>query len=171
MNPPVPAYAGNDTIAAMGLPHQLLGSGGVQYLWSPVHFFQDPKAQNPIVTLQNDMHFFLTVIDSMGCMGSSSVFVKVFKGPTYYIPNAFTPNNDGLNDIFKPTAPGIKQTFYFKVFNRLGQLLFNTQDISRGWDGTYKGTAQPTAVYVWIIKGLDLAGKTVEMKGTVTLIR
>lgn len=171
MNEPVPAFAGNDTIASLGLPHQLLGSGGSEYLWSPIHFFNDPRAQNPTVVLQNDMTFYLTVTDNFGCVGTSSVFVRAFKGPTYYIPNAFTPNSDGINDVFKAIAPGIKQTFYFKVFNRFGQLMFNTQNISYGWDGNFKGVAQPTAVYVWIIKGLDITGKTVEMKGTVTLIR
>lgn len=171
MNGPVPAFAGNDTIAAMGLPHQLLGSGGVQYSWSPAHLLNNALIQNPFAVLQNDTRFYLTVTDALGCVGTSNVLVKVFKGPTYFIPNAFTPNGDGINDVFKAIAPGIKQTFYFKIFNRWGQLMFNTQNITKGWDGSYMGQPQPTAVYVWIIKGLDLAGQTVEQKGTVTLIR
>ncbi len=171
MHGPVPAFAGNDTIAALGLPHQLMGSGGIQYSWSPAHSLNDPLIRNPFTILQNDTRFYLTVTDELGCVGTSSVLVKVFKGPTYYVPNAFTPNGDGINDIFKAIAPGIKQTFYFKVFNRWGREMFNTQNITKGWDGNYNGEPQPTSVYVWIIKGLDLAGQPVELKGTVTLIR
>jgi gliding motility-associated-like protein len=171
MNQPVHAFAGNDTIAGMGMPLQLSGSGGVSYLWSPAHFLNNSTLQNPVTVLQNDTRFYLTVTDKYGCTGTSSVFVKVFKGPTFYVPNAFTPNGDGLNDVFKAIAPGIKQVYYFQVFNRWGQLMFNTQNITNGWDGTFKGVLQPAAVYVWVIKGVDLAGKFVELKGSVTLIR
>ena len=171
MNPPVHAYAGADTIAAMGMPHQLSGSGGITYLWSPAHLLNNSSLQNPITVLQNDTRFYLTVTDKFGCTGASSVFIKVFKGPTFYIPNAFSPNGDGLNDVFKAVAPGIKQVYYFQVFNRWGELMFQTQNISTGWDGRSRGIQQPSAVYVWIIKGVDLAGKLVELKGTVTLIR
>ena len=171
MNMPVRAFAGNDTVAAMGIPHQLFGSGGTQYLWSPAHYVDNPSAQNPFAVLQNDTRFYLTVRDALGCIGTSTVFIKVYKGPAIYIPNAFTPNGDGLNDVFTAIAPGIKQTIYFKVYNRWGKLMFDTQNITKGWDGKYMGIAQPTAVYVWIIKGIDISGKTIELKGTVTLIR
>ena len=171
MNMPVRAFAGNDTVAAMGIPHQLFGSGGTQYLWSPAHYVDNPSAQNPFAVLQNDTRFYLTVRDTLGCIGTSTVFIKVYKGPAIYIPNAFTPNGDGLNDVFTAIAPGIKQTIYFKVYNRWGKLMFDTQNITKGWDGKYMGIAQPTAVYVWIIKGIDISGKTIELKGTVTLIR
>ena len=171
MNEPVHAFAGNDTIAAIGIPQQLFGSGGTQYSWTPVHLLNNPRAQNPFAVIQNDTRFYLTVTDSFGCTGTSSVYIKAYKGPAFYIPNAFTPNGDGINDVFKAIAPGIRQTYYFQVFNRFGQLIFNSQNATKGWDGTYNGVAQPTAVYVWIIKGIDISGKTVQLKGTVTLIR
>lgn len=120
MNPPVAAFAGNDTIASIGIPHQLFGSGGVQYLWSPANVLDNPLAQNPMAILNNDTKFNLVVKDTLGCVGTSSVLVKVYKGVTYYIPNAFTPNNDGLNDVFRAIAPGIQQTNYFRIFNRWG---------------------------------------------------
>ena len=171
MNPPVAAFAGNDTIASIGIPHQLFGSGGVQYLWSPANVLDNPFAQNPMAILNNDTKFNLVVKDTLGCVGTSSVLVKVYKGVTYYIPNAFTPNNDGLNDVFRAIAPGIQQTNYFRIFNRWGKLMFETHDATKGWNGTYLGAQQPSAVYVWVIKGLDVSGKIVELKGTVTLIR
>jgi gliding motility-associated-like protein len=165
------AFAGNDTIAALEMPHQLFGSGGTQYLWSPANVLNNPLAQNPITVLQRDTRFYLTVKDTLGCIGTSSVFIKVYRGPTYYVPNAFTPNGDGLNDIFKAVAPGIKQTNYFRIFDRWGKLIFESRDINKGWDGRYLGLQQPSDVYVWIIKGIDITGKVVEFKGTVTLIR
>ena len=171
MNSPVAAFAGRDTIAALGLPHQLFGSGGVTYLWSPAQPLNDPTAKNPIATLFNDTRFFLTVTDNGGCLGYDTVFVKVYSGPTYYIPNAFTPNGDGINDYFRAIPPGIAKTNYFKIFNRWGQLVFETHDYLKGWDGTYIGKPQPNGAYVWIIQGIDKFGKIIEMKGTVMLIR
>ena len=171
MHGPVPAFAGNDTIAAMGVPQQLFGSGGTNYIWAPAHFVDNPFAQNPVALLQTDTRFYLTVRDALGCIGTSSVFIKLYKGPAFYIPNAFTPNGDGLNDVFRAIAPGIRQTIYFRIYDRWGKLMFDTQNILKGWDGKYGGTPQPTAVYVWIIKGVDITGKAIEQKGTVTLIR
>lgn len=171
MRPVFIPSAGNDTIASIGLPHQLQGSGGVQYLWSPASVLNNPALQNPIAILQNDTKFYLTVTDSTGCVGTSSVMVKVFKGVTYYVPNAFTPNGDGINDIFRIIAPGIRQINYFKVFNRWGKIMFETNNANNGWDGKYSGIAQPSAVYVWIVKGADVNGKIMELKGIVTLVR
>lgn len=172
MQPPFIPSAGNDTIASIGIPHQLQGSsGGMEYLWSPAAVLNNPALQNPIAVLQNDVKFNLTVKNSLGCIGTSTVLVKVYKGITYYIPNAFTPNGDGMNDTFKAIAPGIKQTNYFRIYNRWGKLMFETSNIKNGWDGNCSGMPQPTSVYVWIIKGMDIAGKIIDLKGTVTLIR
>ena len=171
MNPPVPAFAGNDTIASMGIPHQLYGSGGSKYLWSPANVLDNPLLQNPTAMLQNDTEFNLLVRDTLGCVGTSSVSIKVYKGTKYYVPNAFTPNGDGLNDVFTAIAPGIQQTDYFRIFNRWGKIMYETKNTRKGWNGNYSGIAQPPGVYVWIIKGLDINGKVIELKGTVTLIR
>ena len=171
MNYPVAAFAGRDTIAAMDLPHQLFGSGGISYLWSPPFVLDNPSKKNPIATLHNDTRFVLTVTDNGGCIGTDTVFVKVYKGPAYYLPNAFTPNGDGKNDIFKAIPPGISSTEYFRIFNRWGQMIFETHDYLKGWDGTYIGKPQPAGAYVWIIKGVDKFGKPVEIRGTVMLIR
>jgi gliding motility-associated-like protein len=101
----------------------------------------------------------------------ASIFIKVYEGPLYYLPNAFTPNGDGLNDIFRPTPVGIKSTAYFRVFNRYGLLMFETRQWMAGWDGTIQGKPSASGTYVWMIKGIDKNGAVVEMKGTVILIR
>ena len=171
VQPPVPALAGNDTIAVTNVPHQLFGSGGDEYVWSPSAPLNSPFAQNPLATLQNDTKFILQVTDFAGCIGYDTVFIKVYNGPTYYVPNAFSPNGDGLNDVFRAVPSGIVRTEYFRIFNRYGNLIFDTREFLKGWDGNFQGKKQPIGAYVWMVKGIDRDGKTVEMKGTVLLIQ
>lgn len=171
VQPPVPAYAGNDTTAVKGVPHQLSASGGEDYLWSPAAPLNSATAQNPLATLNDDQKFVVRVTDIAGCIGYDTVFVKVYAGPAYYIPNAFTPNGDGLNDVFRPIPAGIARTEYFRVFNRYGETIFETNQYMKGWDGTFKGKKQPVGAYVWVIKGIDRNGKKVELKGTVMLVQ
>jgi gliding motility-associated-like protein len=171
---PVIASAGRDTIAVKGQPHQLLGSGGVSYEWSsptPSVTITSPLSQNPFVTLYNDANFSVIVKNATGCADTASVFVKVLDGPMYYVPNAFSPNGDGLNDVFRAIPAGMANTQYFKVMNRYGETVFETNQYLKGWDGTFKGKKQPLGVYVWFVKGQDKDGKTVEMKGTVMLVQ
>lgn len=171
MMPQLVVFAGNDTNAIIGRPHQLLGSGGANYLWSPAGPLNNPFIANPLATLFNDTYFHVLVTDAIGCTATDDVFIKVYEGPSYYVPNAFTPNGDGLNDIFRPTPVGIQSTEYFRVFNRYGQLMFQTNKWLDGWDGNYSGKQALSGTYVWMIKGTDKNGKTVEMRGTVILIR
>lgn len=171
MNAPPPAFAGNDTICAMNLPHQLVGRGGAGYAWSPGGFLNNPNLKNPIAILSRDTKFVLTVTDNAGCTAADTIDIKVFAGPTYYIPNAFTPNSDGLNDIFRAIPPGIEKTDYFRIFNRWGQLLFETHQYMKGWDGNYIGKPQPNGIYVWEIKGIDKFGRVINKIGYVMLIR
>lgn len=170
IEPPVVAYAGSDTIAVKGLPHQLFSNGGSTYLWEPAFPLDLSSAQNPKATLYDDQLFVVTAINDIGCSDKDTVFVKVYDGPTYYVPSAFTPNGDGLNDIFRAVPVGISYTEWFRVFNRLGEMVFSTNRWLKGWDGTYLNKRQPNGTYVWVIKGLDRRGKVVEMKGTVILI-
>ena len=171
IDPPVPAFAGNDTNAVLGQPHQLFSKGGVSYLWSPAVNLNNPFIQNPKAVLFNDTYFRVTVTDAAGCTGFDDVFVKVYQGPTYYVPNAFSPNKDGLNEVFRPIPVGIAQTDYFMVFDRYGNQVFQTNQWLKGWDGTFKGKDALMGTYVWMVKGKDKNGQLVEMKGTVLLLR
>lgn len=171
MQSPVNAFAGNDTNAILGKPHQLFATGGKDYLWSPASPLNNPFIQNPLATLYTDTYFHVQVTDSVGCIGDDQVFIKVYEGPNYYLPNSFTPNGDGLNDIFRPIPVGIRSTDYFRIFNRYGTLLYETRQWMQGWDGNINGKPAASGTYVWIIKGVDKNGRIVEMKGTVILIR
>ncbi len=169
--PPLVVFAGNDTNAILGRPHQLLGSGGSNYVWSPAGPLNNPFIANPLATLYNDTYFTVVVTDAIGCTASDGVFIKVYEGPNYYVPNAFSPNGDGLNDVFRPIPVGIKSTEYFRVFDRYGKLVFQTNKWLEGWDGMFKGKQALEGTYVWTIKGLDKNGRVIEMKGTVILVR
>lgn len=171
MMPPVPAFAGNDTIAVAGIPHQMLASGGVNYIWQPSALMDNPFVSNPRAVINQDTRFSVTVTDAMGCVGHDAVFIKVYAGPTYYVPNAFSPGHDGLNDVFRPIPVGIVSTDFFRVFNRFGQLIFETSKWMAGWDGKFKGQDQDPGTYVWVIRGKDRNGRIVEKKGTVVLVR
>ena len=181
VQPQVPAFAGNDTIAVTGnsLPHQLQATGGgpggsYTWSWTPLTgvSISDRFVANPTVLLQNQQYEFdVKVTDFAGCTGYDTVKITVFDGPAYYLPNAFSPNGDGRNDIFRPTPVGISSTLYFRIFNRYGKLIFETNQWMAGWDGNFMGKPQQTGTYVWALKGKDRKGRVIETKGTVVLIR
>jgi gliding motility-associated-like protein len=171
MMPLLVVFAGNDTNAILGKPHQLLASGGLNYVWSPAAPLNDPFIPNPLAILHKDTYFTVLVTDAIGCTDDDDVFVKAYEGPQYYVPNAFSPNGDGLNDVFRPIPVGIKSTQYFRVFNRWGELMFETKEWLKGWDGNFKGKKATAGTYTWMIRGTDKNGKTVEMQGTVILLQ
>ncbi|HUB60580.1 MAG TPA: Ig-like domain-containing protein [Puia sp.] len=88
-----------------------------------------------------------------------------------YVPRAFSPNNDGTNDLLKPILVGIADFHYFTVYNRWGNIVFTTTDPNQGWDGTLKGVPQPIETYLWIAEGIDTNGKKIVAKGMVSLVR
>ncbi|HTB23746.1 MAG TPA: gliding motility-associated C-terminal domain-containing protein, partial [Puia sp.] len=118
--------------------------------------------------------YLLTVTDNNTCVGSDTINVNP-KPCTegIFIPNAFTPNGDGHNDLLRPinlnNAP-VSQ-FRFAIFNRWGQRIFESRDPSSGWDGRMQGTDQPTGVYVWQLEYQFPQGPLINHSGTVVLIR
>lgn len=173
--PPVSANAGRDTIAVYNQPHQLTGSGNgsVQWTWSPATaVVSSSQVPRPVVRLTDPEYLFvLQVSNAAGCVGTDSVYIKVLKGPAYYIPTAFTPNGDGLNDVFSAISVGIRSTEWFRVYNRYGQVIFETKDPSQGWNGTFKGKQQDPGTFTWMIRGTGNNNRVIEMKGTVVLVR
>jgi gliding motility-associated-like protein len=87
------------------------------------------------------------------------------------LPNAFTPNGDGLNDTFAPVTLCQFKNYEFKIFNRLGNLVFDSNDIRDAWKGVFKDYPLATDVYVWFLKTTGLNGKVTQQSGEVTLIR
>jgi gliding motility-associated-like protein len=170
--PPVDAFAGNDTVMVIGQPMQLRASGGSVYSWSPVANLDRPDAEDPIARLNDDMTFVVRVSTQEGCYAFDTVQVKVYKTPPeLFVPTAFTPNGDGLNDRLKPVPVGIATLVYFKVYNRYGELVFSTNEVGKGWNGMYKGRDQGNESFVWQALGIDYLGNQVFRKGQTTLIR
>jgi len=96
--------------------------------------------------------------------------VKVFKtGPDIFVPNAFVPN--GTNRILRPIPVGLAKLTYFRVYNRWGQLVYQTSASGQGWDGYLSGQPQSTGAYVWMASGVDYMGNTIDRRGISLLVR
>ena len=180
--PKINVFAGNDTSIVEGQPllfQSAADSSVVSYLWSPTTGLNDPTLLQPTATITDAMlngvyyvTYTLTVKNAIGCAASDDIVVRIFKtGPSIFVPNAFTPNNDGLNDILRPILAGFKQLDYFRVYNRFGQLIYQTQRPGDGWDGTFKGMPQDSNTFVYAVEAVDYKGVVVQQKGTFILIR
>jgi len=115
--------------------------------------------------------YYLTVKDFNSCTGTDSITIQRKNCIYIGIPNAFTPNGDTKNDIFKPTIFQAVQNFSFIVFNRYGQKVFETHEYGKGWDGSFKGKTQPSGSYVYNIRYTNIFGVETIENGSVLLIR
>lgn len=169
----ITANAGpRDTSVVLGQPLQLGASGGTNYSWTPITWLDNPNISNPISRPQNNIEYVVRVTNDIGCFGTDSILVKVYKvSPGLFVPNAFTPNGDGNNDIFRPVAIGMKSIDIFQVYNRWGQMLYAGTGNGAGWDGKFGGRPQEAATYVWYAEGVDYLNNKIKKKGTVILIR
>jgi gliding motility-associated-like protein len=173
--PPVVANAGNDTVVVAGQQLKLNGTGGKNYQWSPPAYLNNASISNPVAVFdrqQETFRYILTASTPEGCKDTDTILIKIFKtDPGFFVPSAFTPDNNGLNDLFKPVAVGMATFDFFKVYNRWGNEVFSTNIAGKGWDGTFKGQLQEAGLFVWIVQGTDFTGKKHFQKGTVTLLR
>lgn len=147
------ANAGPDKVTREGIPVSLDGSAGgtdVSWHWTPFVGLNDPDLLRPAALLTSDMKYALHVVSSKGCgISIDSVFVKVYK--QVVIPNAFSPNNDGINDLWKIQAIETYPNPEVTVFNRYGQAVFRSKGYGRPWDGTFRGKKLPTGTYYYVI--------------------
>jgi gliding motility-associated-like protein len=173
--PKVNAFAGNDTAVVIGQPLHFHATGGINYLWSPPSALDNANIADPVATYDGSLdsiRYKVLVSDEKNCLDSAYINVKIFKtNPQIFVPTAFTPNGDGVNDLFRPIGVGIKSIEYFRVYNRWGEMVFSTTINGQGWDGKIRGTPQTTNTFVWIVKGIDYLDKPFFKKGAVTLIR
>jgi gliding motility-associated-like protein len=161
-----------DTSIVLGQPLQLGASGGPNYAWTPTTWLNDPTISNPIANPLNNIEYVVRVSNNVGCFDTDSIRVKVFKiKPDLYVPNAFSPNGDGNNDIFKPIPIGMKSLDVFMVYNRWGQMVYSGTGNGAGWDGRFLGKKQEAATFVWYAEGVDYLNNKIKRKGSVVLIR
>ena len=113
-------------------------------------------------------------LNSSGCLSlvSNKIVTEIGCNTTgIYIPDVFTPNGDGINDIIKPVCVGIAKFKFFKIYNRWGNILFESTDESKGWDGRFRSQIQPADSYIWLVEGLDTNGKEIRKSGVLNLIK
>jgi gliding motility-associated-like protein len=165
---PLPQVQLGDTIllytgAAINLH---AGGGFMQYDWTT-------GSTDSIIEVSSQGDYGVFVKDYHCCINSDSVYIKVF---AYYIPNAFTPDNDGLNDIFRVVGLYRNINFSMMIYDRWGQELFTSDNIDTGWDGTFKNQPCPPDTYVWRVNiqflGQDIVSTgSIVLKGTVILLK
>jgi gliding motility-associated-like protein len=146
-------------------------TGSLSYDWSPNIGLSCYDCAQPVFNSTSGVYHYTLVINYNGvCSVSDTVSVKVYSTHQIYVPNAFTPNGDGVNDVYQVFPIGAKY-ISLRIFNRWGERVFESLDVAKGWDGKYKGTLQPPGVYVYLVDVTFNDGYTAHDKGSVTLIR
>lgn len=176
VTPPPAISIGNDTSILAGQPvpmevQDINGSGFTSFSWSPSTGLNNPAIPDPIATPVESITYTVSAATAAGCAAQGTRTIKVFSVSGIFVPNAFTPNGDGNNDILHARPVGIRDFKYFVVYNRWGQRVFYTADPAVGWDGRTSGQFADAATYVWMAAGVDYLGNLLERKGTVILIR
>jgi gliding motility-associated-like protein len=133
---------------------------------------QNPPAQNyPLVNTAKELPVRLAVKDS-ACSDTTYRLIKIIPNCYIAVPSAFTPNNDGLNDYLYPLNAYKANNLQFRVYNRFGQIVFESNNRTAKWDGRFKSIPQPSGTYVWSLEYTDAdTGKVIALKGTSVLIR
>jgi gliding motility-associated-like protein len=160
-------------VIMLGSTVQLNADDEVIYYWLPDDgTLSNPNINNPVATPSVTTVYTVYGRDIYGCLDSSYVKIIVDTAVTQIFPSGFTPNGDGLNDVFRPIGITYQNLVEFRVFNRWGQQVFYSNDKARGWDGTFNGVPQDMDTYYWVAV-IQYPGQmeTMTYKGQVTLIR
>ena len=144
---------------------------GNQYLWQPSVGLNNYTIARPVFNYDKETEYTIRIGTVSGCETVDTVRLRMFKSADIYVPDAFTPNGDGVNDRLDVFLVGIKDLIWFKVFNRWGQLMFETNDPRQLWDGKFKNVEQPLETYVWIAEGRAFDGRIIKKRGQTILVR
>ncbi len=151
---------------------QLVASGGVSYSWdTTTNSLSGYSISSPIASPSDTTIYQVVMVDINGCSSTKSITINVIPPETIWAPTAFTPNNDLRNDIFYLKSTGIILNYSLKIFDRWGELLFETKDPGEGWDGTFHSVNCNVGVYVYYYKIEYIDGVIVENSGDVTLLK
>jgi gliding motility-associated-like protein len=172
---PISATADNDSIfAGSSTVIHAITDTTLTILWSPATGLSNPNSFNPTASPTTTTTYTLTVIDSSGCPKTATVTIYVLSmqcdPADVFVPNTFTPNSDGQNDILYVRGNMISE-LYFAVYNRWGEMVFETTDQNVGWDGIYKGMKADPAVFAWYLRAKCYNGNELKKQGNTTLIR
>lgn len=175
---PTVTVRGEQTIVA-GTSADIIASGNhiIRFLWSPAATLSCSDCSDPVATPYKTTTYTVKVFTKYECTDSADVTIKVLCDETQlYIPNTFTPNGDGMNDIFMVRGTGIDRLQTFRIYSRWGEVLFERNNVTvndktHGWDGSFNGTQLPPDVYIYIVEAYCENGELLKMKGDVTIIR
>lgn len=166
----------NDTLAGFNENLTLWASGGTEYEWMPEEYLDNSFIQNPVTSLEHSVHFTVKVTNEFNCTDTSGV--NIFVKNEIFIPELFTPNDDGNNDYFKVYGFGIKELNLI-VFNKMGEPIFESNNLDEilnaGWDGKNRGYQVKDGKYFWKIDGEFYSGEKVlfngKNTGVITILR
>lgn len=178
---PPKLQAGRDTSVVLNQPLQLqvtvIDTAALSFSWQPANWLSNANIASPIATFiipnnPDSITYKVTAATKEGCSTIDDIKVKIYiTSPDILIPDAFTPNNDGRNDVIRPIPLGITAINYFKIYNRWGQLLFSTNQLNKGWDGNFNSIPQQTGTYVYQAEAIDFTGKVITKQGVFILMR
>ncbi len=172
--PPLSVSAAQDTIFEAG-EVQLFATpdAGYDYRWSPAGLLNNPFSADPIARVDTTTTFRVVVTDENGCTNEALLTLTLLGEcvpPYIFVPNAFTPNSDNLNDELAVKGNTIDE-LYFAIYDRWGEKVFETTDQSVGWDGSFRGRALSPDVYGYYLEARCFNGEFYTQKGNITLIR
>ncbi len=150
----------------------LEGTGGVKYTWSPENLLYHDDSGKIYIRVTQPTVIKLVVEDQYGCFDSTfETYKDIEHCCTFSFPNAFSPNGDGVNDGYRVVSYGNLELYHLLIYNRWGQLVYESRDPRQYWDGKYNGVPCDMGTYMYYFKGTCLTGRTEEGKGDVILIR
>jgi len=174
---PLPLFdpnAGNDTIIVKGYPYTLHGTGSEFYHWEPADYLSDPNISDPAANFPDTGTYTYVLFGSTkeGCTATDTIHIQVVAYGNIFVPNAFSPNGDGVNDELIPRIVGYSRINYFYIFNRFGQKIFSSSSENvPSWNGTQNNKPAEVGTYYYIINLTAANGQNVTKKGDITLIR
>ncbi|HNB80923.1 MAG TPA: gliding motility-associated C-terminal domain-containing protein [Chitinophagaceae bacterium] len=168
--PTVSILNGDSVTIKYGEEVNLIATGGYVYNWTPVWGSSNPNINSVIVSPGEPTMYTVYSLNQLGCRSADSIFVNVDYTDKLFIPTAFSPNGDGVNDVFKVANLTFQSIQEFKVMNRWGQEVFSAPD-NRGWNGKFKGKDQDPATFFYLIKVAFPDGVVKSYKGDVILVR
>lgn len=168
---PLKLQVSPDTIIPYGKSVLLHVAGAGYYSWSPAGSLDRSDIADPVATPKEPTVYTVIGLDDDGCRGTASVRVDVDYSMQEVMPNAFTPNGDGINDRFRLLQINHQKLISFSIFNRWGQEIFSTTDPANGWDGTLNGIPQPIGTYIYVVQLAYPDGQNRTLQGNVALVR
>jgi len=163
--------AGPDKAGVVGTSVSLSGSGAAVYQWSPESFLSGAGSAQPQAVVIDTMVFTLVGTDANGCVDTDEMTLFALPDQRFVVPNAFTPDGDGLHDCFHTGQPIGMEFSELRIFNRWGEVVFVGFDSDACWDGTFRGKPQPMGSYIVVLQYSDVDGNPVKRTSSLTLIR